>query len=220
MGFEPHQATQVLASVITEDELADIPIFGGKKPDVLGIVQGSLQTRIPSSDLLQDLAAKDSPPLPASFKNATSVAEKMRILRQYAKENLRDSPQKPFSRADTATQAMSSLAVSEGRLVTNRDRHEELLSLTMGTMGFPKDAQIFLNHVPLLRAKEMYLFDYVKNRSIVADDPWLRDVWIWILGKILHYAFSRTVAFWLPLTDIKRRRRGGSSRWRNDLTPP
>ncbi|EJT81906.1 hypothetical protein GGTG_01880 [Gaeumannomyces tritici R3-111a-1] len=212
IGFEPHQATQILAPAISEDELADIPIFGGKKPDVLGIVQGSLQTRIPSTDLLQDLAAKDSPQLPESFKNAVSVAEKMRILRQYAKEHLRDAPQTASSRTDSATQAMSSLAVSQGRLITNRERHEELLSLAMGTMGFPKEAQIFLNHVPLLRAKEMYLFDYEKNRSIVADDPWLRDVWIWILGAEEAVADGGMISHPLDLSYM-----GVATVWLNNL---
>ena len=34
----------------------------------------------------------------------------------------------------------------------------------------------------LFRAKEGYLFDYAKNSRIVADDPWLRDIWAWVAG--------------------------------------
>ena len=39
-----------------------------------------------------------------------------------------------------------------------------------------------LNNRMFQRCKRGYLFDCEKNRSILTDDPWLQDIWVWIEG--------------------------------------
>jgi hypothetical protein len=73
--------------------------------------------------------------------------------------------------------------ISSDEPPSQRQRHENLLGETTKMVSFPSEAQAVVDHAILLRAKEKYLFDGHTNQSIVADDPWLRDVWAWVAGK-------------------------------------
>ncbi|TLS29543.1 hypothetical protein PpBr36_00436 [Pyricularia pennisetigena] len=180
--FEPQEAREILAPKIMQDALSEIPLFQEPKPDAQAVVANVLQSPFHGGYHLKDLEAEGSPPLPDSFRTATTVAEKLRILREYAKNTL---PSKGLQRSIPSRNTDKSLnpLTHEGEHpITYRERHEQLLATTMFTLGFPSEAQLFIDHVMLWRAKEMYLFDCERNRKIVADDPWLRDTWAWIAG--------------------------------------
>ncbi|RYP36828.1 hypothetical protein DL767_003218 [Monosporascus sp. MG133] len=121
------------------------------------------------------------------FTAASTTAEKLRGIRRF----LKDNPQEGFSSSqnqqasssdDELNESLVGLSITSVGQLSNRQLHEKLLALTQGARGLPKEAQAVLDHVMLLRAKENYLFDCASNREIVADDPWLQDLWDWIAG--------------------------------------
>lgn len=191
MKFEPGQTSEMLAPVFIEDALSEIPIFGPEKADVGAIAAEALEARLSADDLLQDTAASDVP-LPLAFNQANTVAEKLRALRAYiqdvnqANSDDNDGHQGYYDNVER----LSGISLEHSSSHSNRSLHEALLGSTMGTAGFPEEAQVVLDHVMLLRARERYLFDCRVNRAIVADDPWLKGVWGWIEGKIGITIFS------------------------------
>lgn len=173
MDFDPSQTADTLCPLFMEDALADISVFGPDKVDIESVVQEALQSRLPDEDIVVDQEASITP-LPRSFSEATTAAEMLQVLRKYADEVLH--PQ-------TGKGRLSEKSPSPLEPATNQELHEKLLKTTMDTSGFPKAAQIVLDHIMLLRAQERYLFNYEMNHQILADDPWLQDVWSWIGGK-------------------------------------
>ena len=122
--------------------------------------------------------------LPELFIKGSSVGEKLRGLRNFSAiidldEN--EGDREP-SELDELTKAVRDLSVARGSPPCNRELHEMLLLSTMEGNGFPKAAQMLIDHVMLLRAREKYLFDFSRNRNIVSDDPWLGDLWDWVSG--------------------------------------
>ncbi|KAJ9155102.1 WD repeat domain-containing protein [Pleurostoma richardsiae] len=179
MEFEPSQIAQTLGPLFMEDALDDIPIFGENKADVETLVQGALRARLPDEDIVVDREASTTP-LPKSFHEAGSVAEKLRVLRKYANEVLHPPVEELLSEKSSVSGKEKTQPPTGPP--SNRELHEKLLKSVMDTKGFPKAAQVILDHVMLLRAKERYLFDMERNHIVLADDPWLRDVWSWIGG--------------------------------------
>ncbi|KAE8391889.1 WD40 repeat-like protein [Aspergillus alliaceus] len=64
--------------------------------------------------------------------------------------------------------------------LSSREARERALSL--GTSGNPITAEegLTLLTINRLRCKEGYLFDAVRNRKILADDPYLQGFWDWV----------------------------------------
>lgn len=194
MQLETNQATEVLYPVAFEEALADIPIFASDATEINGAIQKAQKDRAAQIDADALEQAKKSR-LPPEYFSAKTVAKKLKILRQYEKQHLRQQAKKgggaqaagtttgstilSSSRTDL-TDSTASLASLSGRPLTSQELHESLLTSTLARQGFPSEAQAVLDHVMLLRAKERYLFNCVLNQEIVADDPWLRDVWGWV----------------------------------------
>ncbi|CAK7223426.1 hypothetical protein SEUCBS140593_005231 [Sporothrix eucalyptigena] len=185
MQLETNQATEVLYPVAFEEALADIPIFASDATEINGAIQKAQKDRAAQIDADALEQAKKSK-LPPEYFAAKTVAKKLKILRAYEKQHLRSTTQArtgaaAFSsgRADL-TDSTASLASLSGRPLTSQELHESLLTSTIARQGFPSEAQAVLDHIMLLRAKERYLFNCSLNQEIVADDPWLRDVWGWV----------------------------------------
>lgn len=183
MNFEPAQAPEMLGPMLVEQALSEIPIFGEHNGDIDGLIRKTLQHHHRAREYVQDTLST-SKSLPESFYKSTSVASKLRELRNFAKETLQ-SPHKIQQRdsIETLSQSMEDLSTTRSGPPSNRQLHERLLASTLETCGFPKEAQVVLDNVALLRANEKYLFDSSVNRDIVSDDPWLRDMWDWIAGS-------------------------------------
>lgn len=184
MKFEPGQTSEILGPVFIENALSEISIFGPDKVDAGAIARKALETYLPEDELLLDTEASDAP-LPVAFTQATTVAEKLRALRAYAQGATRaDSFDKNGHQGcDDDVEKLTGISVESSSSSSSRSLHESLLGSTLATAGFPKGAQIVLDHVMLLRAREKYLFDCRANRTVVADDPWLKGVWAWIEGE-------------------------------------
>lgn len=184
MKFEPGQTSEILGPVFIENALSEIPIYGPDKVDADAIAGKALEAYLPEDDLLHDSAAIDAP-LPVAFNQAITVAEKLRALRAYNQEvtraNLFDKD--GHQRLDDNVENLTGISLESSSSRSSRSLHDSLLASTLETAGFPQGAQVVLDHVMLLRAREKYLFDCRVNRAVVADDPWLKGVWGWIEGQ-------------------------------------
>ncbi|KAL2022316.1 hypothetical protein VTK56DRAFT_5714 [Thermocarpiscus australiensis] len=158
--FEPAQRQSILAPLLTEQALSDIPLFGPEKPNIRSLVDRALS----SSPVEERLSAEvpGSSGIPAPFTPASLVADKLKTLRLSSDGKGDHLPAEEFP--------------------SQLDRHESLLNDTKTMAGLSDQARYVLDHTMLLRAKEGYRFDYAKNQQIVADDPWLQDVWTWVAG--------------------------------------
>lgn len=176
MEFEPSQAPSIVGPLFTESLLSDVPLFGPEKADVDALVKEALQTAAQYEDLVVDEAAAETQ-AKLDLKGAVTIADKLKVLRSYAREHLRgrdaDGKKETPRQADTEPKVQ-------------RERHERFLSDTMESLGLPREGHAILDHVMLLRAKEKYLFNTETNQMVVADDPWLQDVWGWV-GGMLHF---------------------------------
>lgn len=197
MKFEPSQTAETLGPLFQENSLSDIPIFGPEKVDVGAIVSMAAEACNFEDDMLVDEVANDAA-LPKAFNEATTVAQKLKALRAYIwgalhpgvvdTDNFRDTP---AAMVDILIRLQDDGPEDPFRH-SSRSLHEALLRSTMETAGFPTAAQIVLDHVMLLRAKEKYLFDCSVNRAVVDDDAWLKGAWGWIEGEALCLFFQET----------------------------
>ncbi len=203
MQFEPNQADEILGPLLLERAWSNIPVFGPDKADRDSILQKSLAASSHDTVVVDEIASTAC--LPQSFADATAAAAKLRALRSYSKEHLQPESQKTPARGTDVAKVMDSMTLSSGDLQTSyQARHENLLGLTLGTKGFPVEAQGILDHTMLLRAKEKYLFNCEHNQKVVSDDIFLRDVWAWVAGKM---ALSSHRFLGALLTSQKVRRR-------------
>jgi len=194
MELEPSQAHEIFGPLVTEQALSDIPLFGPQKSDVETLVEEALA----DSSAEEQLAAErlgDCHTTSALFENASSLADKLKALRLASKQG-KEEP--------------------EDALLSQLDRHEKMLLDTREMTGLSSKERFAVDHTMLIRAYEGYRFDFAKNQKIVADDPWLRDVWVWVEGKLSGGN--------VPLCPLAKcsldRRRGCCSWWRDDVAPP
>lgn len=161
MEFEPPHPRGIFGPLLTEQALSDVARFGPEKADIRDLVEQAL-TNASAGERMVVKAPEDSHLL-AAFEQASTVADKLKALRLASKEG---QPQ------------------SDEELSSQLERHEKLLTYARDMTGLPSKARYVLDHTMLLRAKEGYRFDYAKNQQIVADDPWLQDVWAWVAGEV------------------------------------
>jgi hypothetical protein len=184
MQFEASQVSVMLGPALIDLAVSDIPLFGEQKAVVDSVTQKALQSLTSPHNSVQDTLSSDEQ-LPDLFQNASSIANKMRSLRNYSKEYLTATRPQVDEQTDSLeylTQSMDELSPDRAGPPSNRHLHEKLLALSLDTKGLPIEAQVFVDHIALLRANHKYLFDFAINREIVSDDPWLRDMWDWISG--------------------------------------
>ncbi|KAI1384608.1 uncharacterized protein F4822DRAFT_415705 [Hypoxylon trugodes] len=186
MQFEPTQYPEMVGPLNVDQAFKDKPLFGSNKEPVNSIIQHALLFSAPTADPICDSEASTEK-LPEPLANTSKIAEKLRNLRKYSKEALETSKQQSDkAQAQPAIkeldQSLTDLSIKGNGLPSNRQLHERLLVSTLNTKGFPKEAQVILDHAMLLRSKEKYLFDYTANRDIVSDDPWLKELWDWVAG--------------------------------------
>lgn len=186
MQLEPTQTKEIMGPFVVENALSDIPIFGPNRADVGAIADMTVEEYNPEGELLADELAS-SVVLPESFASARTLAERLKALRKYIWAiNCPDMDGDDFEKVDHP--AMLSRLQTDGPQETSqhssRSLHEALLKSTMETAGFPKPAQVILDHIMLFRAQEKYLFDCRVNCTVVDDDPWLKSVWGWIGGNV------------------------------------
>ncbi|KAI2626595.1 hypothetical protein GGR54DRAFT_477664 [Hypoxylon sp. NC1633] len=185
MEFEASQYPEMMGPLNIDLAFADKPLFGSDKEPSSSVIQQALLSPVPTGDPICDSEASNGP-LPELSNSVSKTADKLRGLRKYSKDTLEASAKLDGETKLLATQeldrSLTNLSIKGNGLPSNQQLHEKLLVSTLNTRGFPKEAQVVLDHAMLLRSKEKYLFDYVANRDITADDPWLRELWDWVAG--------------------------------------
>ncbi|KYK57796.1 WD40 repeat-like-containing domain protein [Drechmeria coniospora] len=185
MQFEPPQAAELLGAFLVEQTHSEVPIFGPESASVEERLLNALRDSSATSTIakpLNQLAA----PLPESFHNATSTAQKLRLLRAYVRDNTEPSQSQleeeelPRNGNAPMGNGPDGISLASNSLGSCRDIHEGLLTTLLAAKGLPREAQAVVDHTMLLRAKDKYLFDAAWNRNVVADDPWKRFAWDWI----------------------------------------
>ncbi|KAI3343500.1 hypothetical protein F4824DRAFT_10603 [Ustulina deusta] len=230
MQFDTTQHPEVMGSLLIDDAVKYTPLFGSEKESIATIVSQVLESLPPETDIVLDFEAKDS--LPQSFTDATTTAGKILALRKHTQKTC-ESYEVSTTDSHSATSGegldntLSDAAGSGTGLVSNRQAHENLLTTTLNTKGFAKAAQIVMDHVMLLRSQEKYLFDYLANINITSDDPWLKDLWLWVarasnaayddamVTQGIDYSFLGVVPIWTK--DLGRQ---GTSRLAYGLALP
>ena len=163
--------------------MSEVTIFGGKKHDLRAVTAEAKNAMMHSSTLLGSVHGIETP-LPPSFDRAVTVAGKLKALRQFIREEVHGRSVTPQDNQGDSNQPPAlDLSLASHSSKSCREMHEDLLTTLISCPGLPPRAQAVVDHTMTLRAKEGYLFDTEKNRTIVCDDPWTRFVWDWIAGE-------------------------------------
>lgn len=186
MRFEPHVSSEMMAPLLVEKALSDIPIFGPEQANIGAAIEAALRPTspsVPSTELTNALEA----PLPKNFHTTGKVSGKLRALRTYVREQVEhsdkmDAAQSRLGDLNALKDGTGELPLASNGFGSCHEIHEALLSTLVKAPGLPREAQSVVDHAMLLRAKEKYLFDAATNRSVVVDDPWIRFAWDWIAG--------------------------------------
>lgn len=187
MKFEPEATPAMLGPLLVGRALSNIPVFGPDSVDIEDTVSTALKPAAPGSTRAE-LINGINRSLPDSFYSTKSPAQKLRAIRAFVRQELEDSDksdalQSQLTSLNLVKDAEDGMPLASNGAESCREMHEALLSILAETQGLPREAQCVVDHSMLLRAREMYLFDAVKNRDVVGDDPWTRFVWDWIAGK-------------------------------------
>lgn len=219
MEFEQYQSPIMLGPMTVQQALSQVPIFGEHKTDIGGLIQKALQPHYAFPQDYTEDSMINTAQLPDSFSKELSTAQKLQELRGISRRTSRKASETAMSQSHTSIednkQNSDDPSVGRNDPPSNRQLHEKLLSQNIDARGMPKEAQILLDHILLLRANNKYLFEPAINRDVVSDDPWLRDLWDWVGGKSSHY---RTRIIGYQLTHYRRRKRCG--RGRDDCSRP
>lgn len=196
MQFEPAHTSEMVGPLIVEQALSDIPIFGPEKADLELTIKSALESPAASAQLIYNEEASKIP-LPPDLKTSSTIAERLRILRNFARD-VRAAAKGGSDKISAGIPVPDTLLryreIQENLLSkigtiesppSCRELHESLLTLLPETKGLPREAQSIMDHAMLLRAKEKYLLDPAINMKVTEDDPWLRYLWNWIEGKKL-----------------------------------
>jgi WD repeat-containing protein mio len=183
MRFDTTQYSEMMGSLLIDDAVKNISLFGDRKESIETIASNVLELPPPKEDPDLDLGEKDD--LLQSLNDTKTTAEKILALRKHAQNT--GQSQELFGRDkymttpnDGVDKTPLDATWSGTGLVSNQQAHEDLLTTTLNAKGVPRKAQVVLDHIMLLRAKEKYLFDYAANMNITSDDPWLKDMWLWV----------------------------------------
>jgi hypothetical protein len=139
-----------------------MPVFGPQKVDVSALVEHALSGDPAEERLVAQMSGSRDSRASALFEDSAPVADKLKALRLASKQG-----------KDEADDSLRS----------HRERHEKMLIDTREMTGLTTKERYVVDHTMLLRALEGYRFDFAKNQRIVADDPWLNDVWVWVAGE-------------------------------------
>lgn len=218
MRFEPTQSTGIYGPLLLEQALVDVPLFGPKKEETRSAVEQMLQSDAPAEEV-ETRRSTDSK-VSAGPTGGQRIAERLMALRKAVRsQNEEQGEEGAKSESnDAAAEQMEDkldrLTLAEKGLVSSRRLHESILSILPQATKLTPEAQSDVDHVMLHRAKERYLFDPVVNRSVVADDLWLKYLWDWIAGQSFRTQFQSD-----HLGLMLYRCRGCGSRWDHEPSP-
>lgn len=184
MDFEPSQRIGMYGPLLVEQALIDVPIFGPQKADFQTAIDKTLQ----SSPDVEDLEVRRplNSDVDAQTVQGLDIATSLRAMR----EGLRGSGKRETTSAtpDGLPNDLAKASIFDDGPKSCRQLHENLLSVLPHAKELHPKAQVEIDLAMLLRAKQRYLFDPAVNRSVVADDLWVKYLWDWIAGMFTSSA--------------------------------
>ncbi|KAI0166660.1 WD repeat domain-containing protein [Xylariaceae sp. FL1272] len=179
MQFDTAQYSEMMGSLLADEAVKDVPLFGEEKLPTINLVSAAINSP-QQPDIDNIISSEEEEVLPESFEDASSTADKLQILRRIFRKTVHSYDASVGDGHEVLNGR--NLENKSAGLMSNRQSHESLLSTMLDMRRCPKSGQIIIDHILLLRSKERYLFDYAMNVDIVSDDPWLQDIWHWISG--------------------------------------
>lgn len=98
------------------------------------------------------------------------------------------------------------------QIPSSRERHEKLLAHISVGKTFNPNAPDRIETLMLDRIRRGYIFNCKRNITVLQDDPWLQDVWIWVQGAEEAVALGDMASGHLNLAYM-----GVHGIWNNDL---
>lgn len=183
MSFnDPHERDELLGPLFASEAKADTPVFGphrftlnSTRAEVESTIKKQLQSpHDPVINLLDPTEAE--PGAGAASSKSSNLSNNLDQLRLEHK-SLKTASKKADS-------------VSPSKVLSSIELHDKshYISVSLGPSAQPKSD--ILDQIMLQRAARGYLFDCTQNQAIVADDPWLQDVWRWIKGKLITCRYN------------------------------
>jgi hypothetical protein len=177
MSFnDPHERDELLGPLFASEAKADTPVFGphrftlnSTRAEVESTIKKQLQS---PHDLVINLLAPTE--LGATSSKPSTLSNNLEQLR--------------LEHKGSKTASKKTDSVPSSKVLSSIELHDKshYTSVTLGPLAQPKSD--ILDQIMLQRAARGYLFDCTQNQAIVADDPWLQDVWRWIKGKFITVA--------------------------------
>ncbi|PBP26540.1 WD repeat domain-containing protein [Diplocarpon rosae] len=175
---DPEEHEKVIGPLYTAAAEADAAIFGpkGLKTDTNAEklrerVKAWLELRW---DPVADLLAPAGPGLGAT---TSSTSEFESIGDDFTQLHLEPKERKRIP----TTNGLFDF-VTPNNVSSSRELYDQAHYTALSRFPTLKTSRDQLDHVILRRAMDGYLFDAELNQDVVADDPWLQNVWKWIAG--------------------------------------
>ena len=174
----------MLGPLLVENAMAGQLVFGGNETNHNAmLLKKTLRFSAKASDqdqIIDNMAASKSWHK-QSVDSPAPVAEKLRYLRVHGSNG--PAPiQNRHAHPHASIHEVSALNTPGGPS-SSCEVHDHLIEMTTNTVGLSKEGQCTVDHILYQRAKEGYLFDFCHNEKVVAEDPWLQNLWEWLSSK-------------------------------------
>jgi hypothetical protein len=175
---DPNERDELLGPLFASEAKADSPVFGPQR-FTLKTTRARLESTVkkllqspedPVVNLLNPTEASSGPEL--IYSKPSTLSNNLEQLRSEHKGS--KTALKKLLDSVVSSKVLSSIELHDNSHYT---------SASLGPSAQPKSD--ILDQIMLQRATRGYLFDCAQNQAIVADDPWLQDVWRWIRGKLI-----------------------------------
>lgn len=171
---DPIEHEKNLSPLYATAAKSQVPIFGPdgyRNPDTVTSLNAAIQESMRSEiDPIVDLSAA------AKGQNKDKVPENIEpdLTNTFKKSHLTIESQDD-KRKGGGVESMS--------IYSSQELHDKSQNQIRPSGSMSKGEKEELDHIMLRRADAGYLFDCVINKKIVANDPWLQDVWEWVKGS-------------------------------------
>lgn len=191
-----------LRPLLIEQLLDKIPIFGANGHNLVAEIVNGMAELPPLEGLVRDELqpeglSTEAPEHPA-LGPKMSISDQMKAIRKFLLAYKAYMASRGGTQVEKLAESVERLGIdqSEGgkeattttqqparpKLPTHRELHEKHLMVLYDTSPLNRVAKCIVDNLMLFRARALYVFNFKKNIQLVSDDPWLSDMWAWMLG--------------------------------------
>lgn len=178
MSFaDPSERDELLGPLFASEAKADTPVFGPQR-----FTLKTTRARVEST-VKKLLQSAEDPVVNLLIPTESGSGPELNSSKPSTLSNNLEQLRAEHKSSKTAVKKIDP-AVSS-KVLSSIELHDKshYTSASLGPSAQPKSD--ILDQIMLQRATRGYLFDCAQNLAIVADDPWLQDVWRWIKGRLI-----------------------------------